>query len=102
MNPINEACRIRNEVENSMTDIARSGIRKFEKPEDIDVEADRLWNDPECLGDMIGDKIFWASKMMKTMEDKEMAHKICICLIQISHRAMEVAVLNFMARHNIK
>ena len=95
------ACGIKRETEESMTAVAQCGTILFTSPEEVDIEADRLWNDPGILRDLIGDKLFWASNSMKTKEDKKLCKEICICLIQISHPAMQEAVQVFMTDHEL-
>ncbi len=96
-----EACTIYNDTEACMSDLADCSGKMFTDYEEKEAEADRLWNTPDDLRDLIGDKIFWASNSMKTDSDKELASQICEILYSIGHTAMKEAVLSFVNDYTI-
>lgn len=94
---IGKAYEIYGDLENSMSDMARCVIDSNDYDK-IEAEADRIWNDPKELRDIMGDKIFWASKSLK---DKEHARDICLALSDIGHSAIKEAVKFFMEDHKL-
>ena len=101
MTPREKAYTIYQDTEASMSDLADCSGEMFTSYDEKEAEADRLWNSPDDLRDLIGDKIFWASNSMKTDDDKELASKICKNLYNIGHSAMKEAVMSFVEDHII-
>jgi len=98
--PRDIAGTIYNDVENCMSDLADCA-GDFDNYEDKEAKADDLWNSPDDLRDLIGDKIFWASNSMKTDSDKILASQISFHLHEIGHDAMKQAVLSFVNDYTI-
>jgi len=96
--PIQDAHSIYGDIESSMSDLA-SGSGEFTDYEDIEAEADRIWNDPKELRDILGDRIFWATA---NLTDKEAVSSLCTDLIVIGHDAFKQAVREFMKDHDIE
>lgn len=99
---IQTARTIYGDLEGSMTDLAKCGDINPDDWDQVDAEADRMWNDPSDIRDIIGDRIFWACKSFTTDADKHFAYTVCATLIEMGHDAIKEAVGSIMEDHNLK
>jgi hypothetical protein len=98
MDPNTIAQTVMGDIENCMSDLATGGGEEFASYEDQDAEADRLYNDPDTMGDLAGDRICWACNNMSTPEDKALAMKVARVMIIKGHTALSVAVTSILKR----
>lgn len=82
------AHEIRSGLENCMSDLANGD----------EILADDYWNDPDVLGDLLGDRIFDACNCLRTDDDKILAWDVADHLIKIGHDALEEAAQKFKER----
>jgi len=98
IDPNTIAQTIMGDIENCMSDLATCGGEEFPAYKEQDVEADRLFNDPDVMGDLAGDRIVWACNGFKTPEDKELGMKVARVIIDKGHSALSVAVKRILNR----
>lgn len=89
--PIEIAHDLANDVANCMYDLA----------EGDEIRADDMYNDPDIMSDMIGDRLFEACYFMKNDEDKILAWEVSDCILKIGHPALVQAITDFKKRHEL-
>jgi hypothetical protein len=82
------AHEIRSGLENCMSDLAGGD----------EILADDNWNDPDVLGDLLGDRIFDACNCLRTDDDKILAWEVADWIMKISHTALEDTARLFKER----
>jgi hypothetical protein len=80
---------LRNDLENCMYDLANGD----------EITADDYWNDPDVLGDLLGDRIFDVCNCLRTDDDKILAWEVADCIMEIGHDALEDTARLFKERH---
>ena len=85
---LDKAHDIVNEITNCMSDLA----------EGDEIEADRMFDDENVMSDMFNDRCFELCGFLKTEDDKIFCLMVCDEVIELAHRALIVAVNEFLDR----
>ncbi len=82
---------LNNEIANCMYDLGEGDESK----------ADDMYNDPDVMSDMLGDRLFEACNCFKTDDDTILAWEVTDILLEIGHDALKEAVNQFKERHEL-
>lgn len=74
---------------------------KVDLAEGDEIEADRMYDDPDVMSDLLGDRLFDACCCLRDDDHKILAWEVTDHLLNMAHPALKKAVEEFKINHDL-